>query len=130
MSKRRNRRVTSDNANRRLPFSFTPSSSVHPVNLSLSHTEDRREWHPEGDFRPARSFSVPRHRLSIQMPSGKLPLPGKRFSLPHAIGFANPRKVLICVRRKARREVLHAFRKAGRVGQRRPVRNAYSSVRC
>lgn len=48
------------------------------------------------------------------------------------VGFHAPWQVIICVRRKRRREVLHALNKtgAGKGRQRRPVRNTFSEVRC
>lgn len=49
------------------------------------------------------------------------------------LGFHAPWQVIICVRRKRRREVLHAFRIAGKRGIGRGKswkRNSYSQVRC
>lgn len=55
--------------------------------------------------------------------------------LSHRLGFENPRKVLICVRRSRRRQVLHArglIKRVGRAAGRvfRPRRNADSDIRC
>lgn len=45
------------------------------------------------------------------------------------VQFADPRRVLVCLRRKMRREVLHAKSVAGgRVGK--PRRNVWSDVSC
>lgn len=46
------------------------------------------------------------------------------------IGFANPWQVVICVRRKRRKEVMFATGRAGKGGQKSPKRNWYSEVRC
>lgn len=48
------------------------------------------------------------------------------------VGFALPWQVVICVRRKRRREVLHAMGKTGKgqAKQKPSVRNYYSNVRC
>jgi len=130
MNKSKKRRVSSVNANRsrRLPFSLSPSRSVFPT---LTELEDRRTWNPLGSVAPARSISRDRHRLqatavtTTQFRSNSRPA---KFS--HFIGFALPRKVLICIRRKRRKEVLHARRKTGKSGQKRPVRNFYSKIKC
>jgi len=52
--------------------------------------------------------------------------------LSRRVGFSHPWQVIVCVRRKRRREVLHALRKTGRGGskQRKPRRNFWSEVRC
>lgn len=59
----------------------------------------------------------------------------RRDDLPYRVGFALPWQVVVCVRRKRRREVLHAFRIAGARGAmrrlfRKPRRNEWSEVRC
>lgn len=46
------------------------------------------------------------------------------------VSFAEPQNVVVCARRQKRREVLFAKRKTGRSGQRRPIRNRWSDVRC
>lgn len=52
----------------------------------------------------------------------------------HKLGFALPWQVVICVRRKRRKEVIHALGIAGAAGVRRrrrtQRRNAYSEIRC
>lgn len=58
--------------------------------------------------------------------------------LSRRVGFQFPWQVMICVRRRRRREVLHALNIAGRVfrsgggggGFRHPRRNEWSEVRC
>lgn len=52
--------------------------------------------------------------------------------LSRRVGFQHPWQVMICIRRKQRKEVLHAFKKTGSGGgkQRRPRRNFWSEVRC
>lgn len=57
----------------------------------------------------------------------------KYDSLPHRVGFTLPWQVIICVRRKRRREVLHALRFTGKGATRRMRfrrNNEYSEVRC
>jgi len=140
--RRERRRVAFLNANRprllivqRKPIARIVRPSV------LRQLEDRRTFHPQGPRRPAAGFFLPRHRLRIPAPRRSvtvatapgwgmptLPTP-ETFSLPYQIGFQAPRQVAVCVRRKVRREVIHARGIAGsRV--RRPRRTEYSGVTC
>lgn len=99
-----------------------PDLLVPPPSL-LRAFEDRRSFHPLGDFRPALTFSRKEFsRVSdAATPLSKVP----RFR------FSRPDKVLVCVRRGVRREVIFAKRKAGK-GSRsnRRRRNYYSEVSC
>lgn len=103
---------------------------------NLTHYEDRRLWHPENNNAPAKSFNRSRHRLivpkrnnrSVSAPSYSL---HHLFeALPVTIGFEAPKKVLVCVRRKVRKEILFALNKTGKRGQKRPRWNEYSHVQC
>lgn len=49
---------------------------------------------------------------------------------PWRYGFANPSKVIICLKRKIRKEIMHALGLSGKTGQKRPVFNEYSHIRC
>lgn len=126
------RRVTSDYSNRRLSGPIRRSSL--PRLSSLRAIEDRREFHPEGDFRPARGFVYPRHRLVVSVPRQEPSRLPDTFTpaVPVGVAFKAPRQVAICVRRKQRREVLHAVGKTGRGSRfhRAPRRNIYSEIRC
>lgn len=122
------RRGNYSTAKRSLP---TRSNSLNNI---LREYEDRREWHPLGASRPARSFNRDRHRLVV----AKYPVNNPRSlastikigTVPHVIAFGAPKKVLICVRRKIREQVLHALKKTGIAGQNRPRRSEYSSISC
>nr|QJB19848.1 MAG: hypothetical protein [Microvirus sp.] len=112
-------RETSAFSNRRLTaLNFT----TRPVTF-LQTIEDRRDFHPEQAFRPARSFSRSVHRLAV---------PSRRTGrLPIGVTFEDPTKVLVCVRRKSRREVLFAMGRTGKgsaLGKRR--RSHYSEIQC
>lgn len=136
-SKSKRRRDNFSIANRRLPALYV----VRPISQSqfLSQFEDRRRWHPEGRYAPAVSFSNTRHRLrvveptpraQVQVPRGRFSRMPLRQSVPVRVGFQAPDRVLICVRRQRRKEVLFAKNKTGRVGQKTPRFNFYSSVSC
>ena len=145
--------MAKNNKNRRRDVSTIANPRLPPVNnryvtrlpqsplLKLRLFEDRRRWHPEGKYAPARSFSRSRHRLKVgEAPetvrrSGQTSRRDTRYApklrYPSAtIGFTAPSSVLVCVRRNMRRQVLHALRKTGKVGQRRPRRSWYSSISC
>lgn len=121
---------------------FTPSPSIarpvglprlssRPVNLTLF--EDRRTFHPAGPYRPA--FSVPRISARVVVPriSARPGLVGAKARTPklYQLSFQVPAKVALCVRRKRRKEVLHAKGVAGsKKRMRAPRRNYWSSISC
>lgn len=114
------RRGAVDTASRRL---LDPVFEPLELDRPLVEVEDRRTSFP-AVYRPAKRF-VGYARLS--MPAVVPPRSRRRFS--HVVKFQDPSGVLICVRRKVRREVLHAKGRAGgRV--RRPRRNEWSNISC
>lgn len=117
---RSGKRGVSNTANQRL-LSPSPFTRL-PGQLELF--EDRRLFHPD-PLPPAASFHTPRHRLVV---------PKKhrvgRGALPHFLGFQAPKRVLICVRRKIRKEVLHAYKKTGPGSGRPKRRGPYSGISC
>lgn len=86
--------------------------------------EDRRLWHPDGLARPARSFD---RATTLKMGPAK---PSRPWQLPSAVNFTAPSRVVLCVRRKIRKQVMFAKHKAGRGGQRPPRWSYWSSVNC
>lgn len=111
---------------------------------SLMPIEDRRTWHPDR-YRPAAMLSRPRHRLTILgAPGAKRPrydakrtsylpdYPRRASAVPTKVHFKGAPSVLICIRRKQRREVL--FARGGPAGPPRPFRkprwNQYSKIAC
>lgn len=120
-------------ANRRLPLSYSNLT----INPTLRFYEDRRTFHPEGRFRPARSFNKTRHRL-VMSDYRKTRKNIKRnnfiksYGPPISVGFREPERVLICVRRKRRREVMFALNKTGKGKgrQKRPRYSEYSKISC
>lgn len=46
------------------------------------------------------------------------------------LAFNIPKRLEMCIRRGVRKEVLHAKRKTGQKGQRKPVRNFWSAISC
>lgn len=120
--RRRNVRVASAYANPRLVL---PSISAGFLDLGglLRDVEDRRQFHPEQGARPARLISGVRHRLRAPRVRGP--------RLPIGVAFENPLRVLTCVRRKVRKEVLFAKRKVGRGAAKKMPRWSWrSNIQC
>lgn len=95
------------------------------VRSTLSDVEDRRTYYPAGrNFRPA--SSPRRHLVKIK------PVIGAIMHPLHVMAFEGSRAVAICVRRKVRREILHALGKSGKGAKfnRKPKYNEHSKVRC
>lgn len=92
--------------------------------LPLAVFEDRRDFNPDGPYRRPATFSRRAFADVVLKPAPRA------FSFPDVFGFRVPDKVLICVRRKQRREVLHALRRTGSGAGRRRRRNYYSAVSC
>lgn len=140
-----NRRTRDDNTISRasaLRFDVLPYKS----RVALTAIEDGRFWHPAGRERPLLSSRlVAPSRTPVSRP--------KTFGRPYGrstvatrppvararvepryptsrVAFALPREVVVCARRKSRRETLFARNRAGRRGQRRPVWNEFSRISC
>lgn len=148
---RKRGRVTSANANirrfsarRLLPLSLSPLFTHNLLDSSPSKEylglyEDRRQWHPVGSSAPARSFDRSRHRLTVvDRPIRHKVRSFRGFNAPRALSsqtkaalaFSGPSRVLVCVRRQIRREVMHARGLAGQIGFRRPRRTWLSEISC
>lgn len=109
--------------------SLTPTLLRETAQAALRRmVEDRRTYHPERAFRPARLVTgqpVGPVRVSPQKQNKSRPF------LAHGLSFEAPKRTMICVRRKERKEVLHALKKVGRgSGRGRKRRNWYSNIGC
>lgn len=92
---------------------------------ALTAIEDRRTYTPLGRRTSARSFNRAHHVLKVK------PEPRQKWRVPTRVMFDAPKKVLVCVRRGRRREVLFAKRKTGAGARRRaPRRNWFSEISC
>lgn len=115
----------------------------------LSLIQDRRRWSPN----PVALDTSGRQVTPVDMPPSRRPFlfrepdwekitkPPRRIDWrprvstqlangPWWYGFANANKVVICLERKMRREVMHALGMAGRTGFKKPHYNEWSRVRC
>lgn len=131
-------RVNTYNARQSLPLSTLVNQLVHRTlpRQDLRQYEDRREYYPKQLERPARSYRSPKSRVfPVSSPQTRrvthTSLTSGLFNPSvQTFAFAEPSQVLICERRRARKEVLHALRKAGKVGQKRPRYNDFSKISC
>lgn len=100
---------------------------------SLSLLADNRLFHPERDFRPALFISTTRPARYRDVNVNRRVSDKRRrmelFSPTHFL-FDRPRDVTVCVRRKARREVLFAYRRTGKGARAPRHRNYWSDVKC
>lgn len=108
----------------RLPLQI-PVSIPSAYETPLQVFEDRRLFHPLGKNRPAASFQRSRHRLQVSPSSWRF-----KLSVPVGIRFARPKEVLVCVRRRMRRAVLHALGIAGSGAMAKPTYNWTSAISC
>lgn len=132
MARRRRQKGGSSRADattqiRSLAVLFRPAPSL------LNPVLDRRVYHPEGPYRPARKLSGQVVKPHIVQPNVNKKQRSARSwqSLSPRIRFAEPRSTSVCVKREKRKQVLHAIRKTGKgVRRRRPRRNWLSAVSC
>lgn len=119
----------------------------------LSQYEDRRLWHPDGVYAwpkskvekypritlgseyipgPYEPYWAPRYpdpRRSINWPD----MARKSIRLAPATNqwsWEDPYKMIICLKRKMRREIMHALHLAGKTGFKKPKYTQFSYVRC
>lgn len=94
------------------------------VRSTLQDVEDRRTFHPAGRSRPATSSR--RHLVKIK------PTKLTAFAQTAIHTFAHPKFVMTCIRRKMRKEILHALGKSGKGSRynKKPKYNQHSKVRC
>lgn len=122
-----------DNPVPRTVRNYQPSNFYREV-------EDNRRWDPAIQKR-AKTLSGGRPRIvaksNVKRGPGGRPLKRSYFGQAHSVSgvtsrlrFKVPHDVLVCLRRKIRREVIHAFKlnKKGGGGRRR--RNYNSSIDC
>lgn len=125
-SKSRTRRVVFTPSLQRYRVGAMPWSAVSTSSPFLV-MEDRRTFHPLRDLRPVASFVKSAARV-VAKQRVNFPQPSQTKAI---LAFADPRRVLVCLRRRIRREVLHAKRVAGSgKPMRKPRRNSLSSISC
>lgn len=117
-------------ARRSLPLSELITDSIRRRDYRRSvldrGVEDRRMFHPLREIRSPRSVVGGSTTLKPRF------TPASKASLmpDSGLGFFAPQKVMLCVRRRVRREVLHAKKIAGGRGFRAPRFNFWSTISC
>lgn len=146
MAKRRNsRHSTAGRAVQITPQRYRPPTlravppptsfrlSPLPPNL-IASLEDRRRFFPDAlptrDMRPP--LAVPRSAARVVVGASQpRRQPGAYSSrFKPILKFALPQRVAMCAKREIRKQVLHAFGKTGRNGQRKSRRNFWSAISC
>lgn len=97
------------------------------VQTTLQQVEDRRRWHPLRKLAPAGTLSRRDQRRLVEK---SRPNPFNDPFPSFRIGFEVPKKVAVCVRRKTRREVIHALGKTGSGAKARRRKSEFTNVRC
>lgn len=131
MARRRRKRERRSDAISQSPVRSLTVRLSRPLALPsprhLVEVDDRRRHHPLDFFRPARTWSGHPTRPNVVKPAVRKFSP----SLPFGTRFADPRRTVICVRRKERKEVLFALKRTGKGARaRRRRRNFFSEVSC
>ncbi len=131
MGKRKNRKKRQTRENTSFPsrsrLRFVIKSMV--AQTQKQNVEDKRRWDPAGRYATAKLIAGTPHHLTDER-WRKVKQGPKVKSKTVRMGFALADKVLVCVRRRIRREVMHALKIPGRGGQRRARWNPWSKLRC
>lgn len=106
------------------PITISPASR----SFTLSDFDDLRTFDFEPGTRPARLFSGSVASVGAVAPTKRAR--SRTNFAPVQMAFTAPAQTLVCVRRSRRREVLHALKKTGKGGQRRPRRSRWSDYKC
>jgi len=110
-----------------------------PIPFDLREVSDGRRFDPYRGNLYSTAVEIGKSPARIRVANNRnrpFPARGRVFSpwsmVPYQLGFENPSRVVLCVRRKIRRSVLHAKRIAGRSPSsfRPRKRGPYSSIRC
>lgn len=138
------------------PVRPLPAVRVTPSSVDLRRIEDRRLYHPDRvrsvvdlDNRPHRLVAPGAKRRFVHSvvrrpvvrksygvsglfaPAVALPSPDIGVFNRRKSAFLNAGRMLVCLRRAIRKEVMFAKRKAGRGSrQRKPRYNEFSNIRC
>lgn len=113
-------------------FTVTPIREVWS-NAEIRRIDDKRQFRPGG---VSSRRGITRSSTALVSGSGvRRPQKAVRSfqgyqSPPHQIGFSRPQEVSLCVRRRTRREVMHATGRAGRRGQKRAKWKPDSRISC
>lgn len=142
-----------DRTRRAKPQTFASTPQVLrsvPTPLPIHKYQEALDYYDRRTFRPDRTTRAPssgpqfaarivstaitvrrrQRRFHGIIASYTDPLYHPKRYLRQRLGFSIPRRLEVCIRRKVRKEVIFAKRKAGKGGQRKPIRNFWSAISC
>lgn len=96
----------------------------------FTRVQDTRLFHPKKVFQYAENAPLFLTRPKSRVVARRVQVYSPSRSPITRLHFSNPARVLVCIRRKIRKQVLHAFRKTGKGGQKRPLRTRYRDISC
>lgn len=96
---------------------------------SLLDVEDRRTFYPS-PARPIRQFRRWQAPITTSQPAMGLSFKSNNMLNRDVLRFKYPKDVLVCHRRKTRKEVLFALNRTGRGSGSKRVRNPQSNISC
>lgn len=97
--------------------------------INLSQIQDLRSFYPDPDYFRSPLKLNGQRASNVASPNRNAKTQRSKTMLPYAVGFQQPTQVLVCVRRKIRREILFA-KKRTRGASRKKHRNTFSNIRC
>lgn len=108
---------------------FASPTRLRSRSLALNPllVDDRRSFDFAPASRPARLFTGATASVTAT-PRTKTKTKNSMPAFQQA--FVAPQATLVCVRRHQRKEILHAFNKTGKRGQRKPRRSKWSNTKC
>lgn len=123
------------------PYEVKPPTSLTESYIRMVDRPMKRDWpqDPFDPYHPLRDpFTAPVRKSPKPFSPEWYKDPGERpeqWKVSEAmaegrIAFENPLKMVICLKRKMRREVMHALGLSGIKGQKSPKFNKFSTVRC
>lgn len=134
------RKSNSYNSNRNVrdvPYSITKSPTLLALPKSgLIPIEDRRTFNPLGYYREARALLRPHHYLQapVRRLKGNLAKTYTPALFTAGVQFKDSLNVVACIRRKVRKEVIHAFKNSpggkGAKFKRTRRTNYLTSIKC
>lgn len=106
-----------------------PTVSYKTNNFALTLVEDRRTHYP--GLSP---FKRPVQQMAVGRPARLKLIQDPRYNAPSQtkglVAFSEPDKLPLCIRRKVRKQVIHAKGVAGSKNLKKPHRNEWSDVSC
>lgn len=105
---------------------FNPTKTVAPLSASKRNATALKIKNTFETSRQRYLFA----RLVMNSPTKAIRRHYGYSTLSERLSFNAPKRIELCLRRAIRGRVLHAKKKTGKTGQKRPVRNFWSAISC